>query len=28
LVTVAECLGENPYLNIDAPSERDDTWHC
>jgi hypothetical protein len=23
LVTVAECLGENPYLRVDAPSARD-----
>ena len=23
LVTVAECLGEEPYLRIDAPSARD-----
>ena len=23
LVTVAECLGESPYLRVDAPSARD-----
>ncbi|KAF8925905.1 Carbohydrate esterase 4 protein [Haplosporangium bisporale] len=28
LVTVAECLGENPYLRVDTPSARDSSWHC
>jgi len=28
LVTVAECLGEDPYLRVEAPSVRDASWHC
>jgi len=28
LVTVAECLGENPYLRVEAPSARDSSWYC
>ncbi|KAG2018458.1 chitin deacetylase [Coprinopsis cinerea AmutBmut pab1-1] len=28
LVTVAECLGVEPYLFQGEPQERDDTWAC
>ncbi|KAK3809649.1 MAG: carbohydrate esterase family 4 protein [Linnemannia elongata] len=28
LVTVAECLGEEPYTRVGAPAVRDSTWHC
>ncbi|KAG9078079.1 Carbohydrate esterase 4 protein [Ceratobasidium sp. UAMH 11750] len=28
LVTVAECLGMDPYLSTGAPSERDGSWTC
>lgn len=28
LVTAAECLGEEPYLWIDPPRERDAEWRC
>ncbi|KAF8808387.1 carbohydrate esterase family 4 protein [Phlegmacium glaucopus] len=28
LVTLAECLNMNPYLQTGTPSPRDDTWHC
>jgi len=27
-VTVAECLGMEPYLRVDAPSARDNSWQC
>ncbi|KXN86829.1 Chitin deacetylase [Leucoagaricus sp. SymC.cos] len=28
LVTVAECVGENPYQSIAAPQTRTSDWHC
>ncbi|KAF7360021.1 Carbohydrate esterase family 4 protein [Mycena venus] len=28
LVTVAECLGQKPYLSTGPPSKRDWTWYC
>ncbi|KAH6913603.1 chitin deacetylase [Coprinopsis sp. MPI-PUGE-AT-0042] len=28
LVTVAECLGVEPYIWVEEPQERDDTWQC
>ncbi|KZT39821.1 carbohydrate esterase family 4 protein [Sistotremastrum suecicum HHB10207 ss-3] len=28
LVTVAECLEMDPYLSIDSPGTRDDSWKC
>ncbi|KAL0953215.1 hypothetical protein HGRIS_004469 [Hohenbuehelia grisea] len=28
LVTLAECLGEEPYQTVDRPQEPDDDWHC
>ncbi|QRV98284.1 hypothetical protein RhiJN_26303 [Ceratobasidium sp. AG-Ba] len=28
LVTVAECLGIDPYLHKDKPSKRDASWRC
>jgi peptidoglycan/xylan/chitin deacetylase (PgdA/CDA1 family) len=28
LVTLAECLGQQPYLSVGAPSTRDATWKC
>jgi len=28
LVTLAECLGKNPYQSVAAPQARDSTWHC
>ncbi|KAG2018540.1 chitin deacetylase [Coprinopsis cinerea AmutBmut pab1-1] len=28
LVTVAECLGVEPYQKYNAPITRDDSWHC
>lgn len=28
LVTVAECLGTNPYQSVQAPGTRDSTWTC
>jgi len=27
-VTVAECLGEHPYLSVAGASARDGSWHC
>ncbi|KAJ6577583.1 carbohydrate esterase family 4 protein [Mycena capillaripes] len=28
LVTLAECLGLEPYLSVEPSGERDDTWKC
>ncbi|KAF8954967.1 carbohydrate esterase family 4 protein [Flammula alnicola] len=28
LVTLAECLGKNPYQSVVAPSNPDSNWHC
>ncbi|KAH8823255.1 carbohydrate esterase family 4 protein [Flagelloscypha sp. PMI_526] len=28
MVTVAQCLGEEPYQWIQPPTPRDDSWHC
>jgi len=28
LVTLAECLGQSPYLRSGPPAERDDSWQC
>ncbi|TFK31595.1 carbohydrate esterase family 4 protein [Crucibulum laeve] len=28
MVTLAECLGKNPYQSVVAPSSRDGNWHC
>jgi peptidoglycan/xylan/chitin deacetylase (PgdA/CDA1 family) len=28
LVTLAECLGVNPYQSVGAPQTPDSTWHC
>jgi len=28
LVTLAECLGMEPYQSVGSPVAKDDTWHC
>ncbi|KAF8172085.1 carbohydrate esterase family 4 protein [Pholiota molesta] len=28
LVTLAQCLGKQPYQSVVAPSTRDSSWHC